>query len=414
MNNPATNPNLPLSIRDPEAARQLCLSTHFLRQQDPRRAVNYARRPMQAGEPQATINLLHALMNERKYETAAEMAATVLAAQNVHHTVRRGVLSTVAGAMYHLGATAGNCSEAYGITHELTSESNLNPHLPHWVGQNLQGKTLLVALAEAALGGFGDHITWARFLPHLAATGARITIQTAPALSRLFSTIPGVVATCGIEDQPLCDYAVGVMEVPHILGLSGVPTANPFTVEPLPFPAETHNVAITWGASWGVPFFERSCALGQLLPLMQLPRTTLYSVQKSHHRNQLNPPPVGMQVHDLSPHIADFWGSARVLMSMDAVVTTDNVVANLACMLERPTFVLVPKASDWRWGEGGRAPWYPTARVYQQTVAGEWTEPIARLTSDLYEFLQTQARALPQPQPTEEPKSAESATPEAA
>jgi hypothetical protein len=406
--------DIPLSLRDPEAARHLCLSTHFLRQQDFRRALNYARKPMQAGEPQATINLLHTLMLERKYDTAAEMAGVLLAGTKVHHTVRRGVLSTIVGALYHLGASEGNCADAYAVTHELTSESNLNPHLPHWEGQSLRGKSIVVALAEAGLGGFGDHITWARFLPYLAELGASITVQTAPPLARLFRTIPGVVATCGIEDQPLCDFAVGAMEVPHILGMSEVPKATPFKVQGVAFPDETHNVAITWGSSWGLPFFERSCAVAQYLPLMDLPSTTYYSVQKSHHKNQLYPPPHGIDVQDLAPHISDFWDTARVLLSMDAVVTTDNVVANLACTLNCPTFVLVPKASDWRWGFDGRAPWFPTARVYMQRTAGDWSEPIAALTRDLHAYLQTQARKLPQTQPTEQPKTAETVTPEAA
>lgn len=95
---------------------------------------------------------------------------------------------------------------------------------------------------------------------------------------------------------------------------------------------------------------------------------------------------------------------------MDAVVTTDNVVGNLACMLGVPTFVLVPSCANWRWGDAGRAPWYPSARVYQQDVAGDWEVPIARLVADLAAFLRNQAPPLPQP--IEQPKTAEAAKPE--
>ena len=123
---------------------------------------------------------------------------------------------------------------------------------------------------------------------------------------------------------------------------------------------------------------------------------------------------MGFQAQDLAPNLADFLDTAVVLSSMDAVVTTDNVVGNLACMLGRPTFVLVAKCADWRWGSGGHTPWYPTARVYQQEVAGEWEKPIAALTQDLHAYLQTHARKLPQAEPTEQPKTAETVTPEAA
>jgi hypothetical protein len=185
--------------------------------------------------------------------------------------------------------------------------------------------------------------------------------------------------------------------------MAQVPQGNPFRVDGATFPEQTHNIAITWGSSWGLPFFERSCALSQYLPLMKIPRAAYYSVQKSHHRNQLHPPPQGIEVQDLAPHISDFYDTARVLMGVDAVVTTDNVVANLACVLQRPVFVLVPKASDWRWGIGGRTPWYPSARVYQQRAAGQWAEPIAALTSDLQGFLANEARTLPKPEPSKEP-----------
>src|SRR6185369_14092490 len=110
---------------------------------------------------------------------------------------------------------------------------------------------------------------------------------------------------------------------------------------------------------------------------------SLYGLQKGAHQKQLYPPPTGMQVIDIAPSLRDFRDTAACLIGMDAVVTTDNVVGNLSCMLGQPTFVLVPKCADWRWGERGRTPWYPSARVYQQEVIGDWSQPIARLTADL-------------------------------
>ncbi|MBI5921924.1 MAG: hypothetical protein HY847_09740 [Betaproteobacteria bacterium] len=72
---------------------------------------------------------------------------------------------------------------------------------------------------------------------------------------------------------------------------------------------------------------------------------------------------------------------------MDAIVSTDNVVANLACMLGKPTFVLLPKKPDYRWWDGKKSPWYPTARLYRQDVALEWGKPIKLLTADLSAYL---------------------------
>lgn len=378
--------DLPLAQANPEAARHLALSTYYLRNQDFRRATNYARLPAIAGDATAVCNLLMTLVLRREYTTAIEMAGLMFA-KPMHHTVRRGIVEAVLPALYHSGAVIGDCSEAYAFAHELAAHTNLNPEHPRWQGQPLQGKTLLVSLSEAGIGGLGDHIMWARFIPYVAATGARIIVQCPSVLGRLFMTIPGVVSFCDFEQQPACDYAISIMALPHALGMQGVPVDNPFNAETMPFPEDTHAIGINWGASWAAPYMDRSCALAEYLPIASISDVTLYGMQKGAHQKQLYPPPTGMQVQDLAPNLKDFLCTAVCLMSMDAVVTTDNVVGNLSCMLGRPTFVLVPKCADWRWGEAGRAPWYPSARVYRQEAVGEWGEPIARLAKDLTTFL---------------------------
>lgn len=395
----------PLAHTNPEAARQLALSTHYLRRQDFGRAIHYARMPLVAGDPSAAMNLLTTQALTRKYEAAMETAAMCLTGA-VHHTVRKGVLEAVLGAMYFLGARDGDCSAAYAVARELATHANLTPEIPRWLGQPLQGASFLLTLSEAGIGGFGDHIMWARFVPYLAAQGPRIVVQCPPALATLFSCLPGVVGTCDLEERPACDYSLSLMELPHALRIAGVPTANPFAVGTVPFAEDTHRIGVNWGASWAAPYMDRACALAEFLPLTEIPNATLYALQKGTHQKQLYPPPTGMEVTDLAPSLRDFRDTAACLMGMDAVVTTDNVVGNLSCMLGRPTFVLVPKCADWRWGEGGRTPWYPSARVYQQDVIGEWGKPIARLRADLYSFLQEEARALPNSESTQQPQGA--------
>jgi hypothetical protein len=178
------------------------------------------------------------------------------------------------------------------------------------------------------------------------------------------------------------------MELPHVLGMKGIPQGNPFNINPMKVEEDDkHRIGINWGASWVSQHMDRTCALAELLPLSKISSANLFSLQKGAHQKQLYPPPTGMEVCDIAPHLTDFLDTATVLMSMDAIVTTDNVVANLSCMLGLPTFVLVPKCSDWRWGECGKSTWFPSARVYQQDNVGEWGPPIARLTNDLGAYL---------------------------
>lgn len=389
----------PLAITNPEAVRHLALSTFYLRRQDFTRAIHYSRMPLLAGEPSAAVNLLTTQVLTRKYEAAAETASMCLTGP-VHHTTRKGVLEAVLPALYFLGAREGDCSEAYAIARELAGHANLTPEIPRWQGQPLQGKSLLLTLSEAGIGGFGDHVMWARFVPFLAAHGPRIVVQCPAALATLFSCLPGVVGTCELEERPTCDYSLSTMDLPHALGIRGVPTGNPFHLGAVPFAEEKHRIGINWGASWAAPYMDRACALAEYLPIAQIPDVALYGFQKGSHQKQLYPPPTGMQVTDVAPSLKDFKDTAVCLLGMDAVVTTDNVVGNLACMLGLPTFVLVPRCADWRWGEGGRTPWYPSARVYRQDEIGEWGAPIARLVHDLSAYLREHGRRLPVPAAT--------------
>lgn len=387
------NIDLPLTTTNPEASRHLALATRYLLAQDFARSLAYSRLPTVAGSGHGSANLLHTLLLTRRFEAVAELAATMFS-NAMHHTSRTAILELLIPALCYLGGRDGDCSAAYKAAYELAAQGNLNPEHKVWDGQSLQGRTLLVSLSGDGLGGNGDYVMWARFVPALAALGPRIIIQCPPLLARLFATLPGVVATCGLEDRPVCDYAISIMQVPHVLGMRGFPVDNPFQVGSATFPQETYNVGINWGASWVAPYTDRSCALAEYLPFTRIPDATLYAVQKGAHQKQLYPPPTGMQVHDLGPNLVDFFDTAACLLGMDAVVTTDNVVGNLACMLGRPTFVLAPKCADWRWGDGGRTPWYPSARVYQQRVIGDWSAPIEELAEDLAEFLRGSPRQL--------------------
>ena len=41
-------------------------------------------------------------------------------------------------------------------------------------------------------------------------------------------------------------------------------------------------------------------------------------------------------------------------------------------------WILLPCAADWRWGVAGMATgWYPTATLFRQRAAGDWTPVVA-------------------------------------
>ena len=69
---------------------------------------------------------------------------------------------------------------------------------------------------------------------------------------------------------------------------------------------------------------------------------------------------------------------------MDLVITVDTAVAHLAGAMGKPVWVLLAAMPDWRWMLGRQdSVWYPTARLFRQRKAGDWTEVIERVARQL-------------------------------
>ena len=80
--------------------------------------------------------------------------------------------------------------------------------------------------------------------------------------------------------------------------------------------------------------------------------------------------------------------TAAVLGQMDLVITVDTAAAHLSAALGRPTWILLPFVSDWRWLMPRLdTPWYATARLFRQRRAGDWREVIEQVAGELRQVL---------------------------
>ena len=70
------------------------------------------------------------------------------------------------------------------------------------------------------------------------------------------------------------------------------------------------------------------------------------------------------------------------------VISVDTAVAHLAGALGRPTWVpLSWYGLDWRWLLNRKdSPWYPTARLFRQTMMGDWSTPLSQIEQHLKLF----------------------------
>ncbi|WP_211461062.1 glycosyltransferase family 9 protein [Collimonas silvisoli] len=145
------------------------------------------------------------------------------------------------------------------------------------------------------------------------------------------------------------------------------------------------RIGLTWRSNSGVrhePF--RSIELTTLLPLLENSSAEFFSLQVG----ELSEPERMLMAHhrivDLGAHLRSFEDTAHVMERLDLVISIDSAPAHLAGARNRPVWVLLAQASDYRWYDSQRyTPWYSSMRLYRQTRLGDWQPVIAEMAEAL-------------------------------
>ena len=84
----------------------------------------------------------------------------------------------------------------------------------------------------------------------------------------------------------------------------------------------------------------------------------------------------------------DFTSTACALKNMDLVITTDNVILNLAGAMGIKTFGLFNKYPNFRWFKltGEDTGWYKTVKPYQTEDNDYWTDIIFKVRNEISEM----------------------------
>jgi ADP-heptose:LPS heptosyltransferase len=86
----------------------------------------------------------------------------------------------------------------------------------------------------------------------------------------------------------------------------------------------------------------------------------------------------------MSPDLTDFDETAAIIANLDLVITVDTSMGHLAGAIGKPVWILLSKASDWRWlVDREDTPWYPTARLFRQPQPGAWSPVVADVAAAL-------------------------------
>lgn len=281
-------------------------------------------------------------------------------------------------------------------TPPLTPEAMLGPGKSPWRGEPLETGRLLLVGDQ----GFGDCIQFMRYIPMAAGRCCNLAIACSPELEPLVAQVAGKARLFREwKDAPAFDCYAALSDLPGIFGteLATIPADVPYLrAEPQRVgywrrrlkaltPRGYRRIGIVWA---GRPTHgndrNRSMMLAHLTPLAGLDRVVLIALQKGDAGGQVGTYYGAAPLVNLGPEIRDFGDTAAIIETLDVLVTVDTSVAHLAGALARPTMVLLPFASDWRWlRHRSDSPWYPSLRLYRQERPSEWRPLIERLARDL-------------------------------
>ncbi len=266
-----------------------------------------------------------------------------------------------------------------------------------WLGEApLDGKTVLVHSEQ----GFGDTLQFVRFVPWLAAKGARVVLRVQDPLLPLLVGFPGAEVVIGQHDVvPPFDYHCPLMSLPHALKIHALPIpAEPYLQADPILRAEWRKrmaaeprrarVGLAWSGSRGhVNDRLRSMRLADCAAFLDADACFVSLVKDVRECDQeaLRSP---ARLLDVSGELATFADTAALIAELDLIVCVDTAVAHLAGALGKPVWLLLPHLPDWRWLlERADSPWYASTRLFRQPQRGDWASVAAQVRSALDEFL---------------------------
>ncbi|WP_010513769.1 tetratricopeptide repeat protein [Komagataeibacter oboediens] len=286
-------------------------------------------------------------------------------------------------------------------------------HLPRWDGGALPaGRKLLVHMQGQ---GLGDAVHFLRYV-RLAARRVPVVLEVPSPLRRLAATLGQDMAhsvkiiTRNINNNSDVAAQCDLFSLPHLLGADSVPSFMPYLGEsPWQRPAARRGLLRIGLCHAGNAVYRfdarRSLPVDALLALKDIAGVEFIS---------LRPPAEGKMDpsfvrHELLPD-ADLLDTARLIATLDLVISVDTLVAHLAGAIGCPVWLLCRFGGDWRWStafdlpapttgtsqpeNGGQSTlrrpasrWYPTLRLFRQErllpPQQAWTQVMATLSRTL-------------------------------
>src|SRR5574344_36126 len=346
------------------------------------KAIDYAKKSYELNKsnPQNTINLAKMYKDIGNYEKALSL----------WKEIPKENLSTDNKYSYALlNLKCGNFKEYYKYYEERT-KLNLTGfkypiiQKPQWRGENISNATLLVHYEM----GFGDTIMFSRYLKDLYKIAKKVIFIVPEGLENLYkyNNFNCEIYT-DISHAGDFDYYVYLMTLPEILGVTSdnlLYTNKYLNVEHEKvqnfkskyFANNEFKIGIKYqGDMTGA--MSRNVKTSEITNFInRIKNAKIYSFQFDNDISG---------VTNLKEMVTDFYDTSAIIENMDLIISTDNVILNLAGALGKKTFGLFNYAPEDRWFDlnGNDVKWYNSITPYCQEELNNWNKPLNKILEEL-------------------------------
>ena len=262
---------------------------------------------------------------------------------------------------------------------------------PVWDGAALPGGTLLLHAEQ----GLGDAIQFARYVALAKQRCTHVIVECHPPLAPLFQSLVGADTVIVAGDLlPPFDAHAPFMSLTRIFGTTtdSIPGQSAYISPPSDIPARLRlpdnyrrRIGLVWAGSPDNKIDRRRTIPAEMFAtLVSTVDADFVSMQVGPRADEIADLPASKLIFACDREVHDFADTAAVIAQLDLVLGVDTAVLHLAGSMGKPAWMLIPFMPDYRWLLGREdTPWYPSLRLFRQSMPADWAEPLDRVMSAL-------------------------------